>query len=56
MRHTVAAVEDYACCSAAGVQGEDCLDGCVKGGDVEGLEEDLSGCVAIASGVEGRFG
>jgi hypothetical protein len=56
MGDTIAAVEYHACCSAAGVEGEDCLDGGVEGGDVECLEENLGRCVAVASGVEGRFG
>jgi hypothetical protein len=55
MGDTITAVEDHACGSAAGVEGEDCLDGGVEGGDVEGLKEDLGGCVAVASGVERRF-
>jgi hypothetical protein len=56
VRHAIAAVEDDARRPAASVEGEDGLDGGVKGGDVEGLEEDLGCCVAVATGVEGGFG
>ena len=55
MRDSVAGIEDYACCAAGGVEGEDGLDGGVEGGDVEGFEEDLGGCVTVCSGVEGGF-
>ena len=55
VRDSVASIEHYACCAARGVEGEDGLDGGVEGGDVEGFEENLGGCVTVCSGVEGRF-
>ncbi len=55
MRDSIARIEHYACCAARGVEGEDGLDGGVEGGDVEGFEENLGGCVTICSGVEGGF-
>ena len=55
VRDPVARVEHDARRPAAGVEGEDGLDGGVQGGDVEGLEEDLGGGVAVAPRVQGRF-
>lgn len=52
----VAGVEDATGGTAAGVQGQHGLDGGIEGGDVEGLEEDLGGGVAVGAGVEGGFG
>ncbi|BAT18306.1 Os12g0640950, partial [Oryza sativa Japonica Group] len=39
--------------AAAGVEGEDGLDGDVHGGGVEGLEHDLGHLLAVGLGVEG---
>lgn len=56
MGDTVAGVEDDAGGTAGGVEGENSLDTGVEGGDVEGFEEDLGGCVTVCAGIEGRFG
>ena len=56
VRYAVAGIQNYACCSPGGVQRQDGLDGGVERGHVEGLEEDLGGCVAVCARVEGWFG
>lgn len=45
--YAVAGVEHDTRCAAGGVEGEDGLDGCEEGGDIEGFEEDLGGRVAV---------
>lgn len=56
VRHAVARIQNHARRPAAGVEGEDSLDRGVERGDVEGLEEDLGGRVAVGTGVERGFG
>lgn len=55
MRDTITGIEHYSCCAARGVEGENGLDRGVEGGDVEGFEEDLGGCVAVCSGIQRWF-
>lgn len=47
MRDPITRVENYSGGAAGGVEGENSLNGCVKGGDVEGFEEDLGSSVAV---------
>jgi hypothetical protein len=49
--YAVAGVEDETSGSSGRIQGEDGLDGCIEGWDVEGFEEDLGGCRAVGAGV-----
>ena len=55
VRNSVSGIEDYACCAAGGVEGEQGWEGGLEGGYVYGCEEDLGGCVPVGSGVEGGF-
>jgi len=53
---TITGVEDDTSGTAGGVEGEHGLDGDVHGGEVEGLEHDLSHLLSVGLGVEGSLG
>ena len=55
MGNTITSVKDNASRSAGSVEGEDGLYAGEKGGNVEGLEEDLGCSVTIRTGIERRF-
>merc|ERR1719315_802831 len=56
VRNTISDVEDETGGTTGGVQGEDSLDTDVRGGSVEGLEDDLDKLLSVALGVEGSLG
>lgn len=55
VRHPVSRIEHNTRRSTAGVQGKHCLYRCVQRWNVEGLKENLSGRIAVASGVQRWF-
>jgi len=51
--NTISNVEDDTSGTTRGIEGEDSLDGDIHGGDVEGLEHDLSHLLTVGLGVKG---
>merc|ERR1712165_291277 len=52
---TITRVHDNTSGTTRGIQGEDSLDGNIRGGHVEGLEHDLGHLFTIGLGVEGSL-
>merc|ERR1712156_395548 len=52
---TITRVHDHTSGTTRSVKGEDCLDGNIHGGHVEGLEHDLSHLLTVSLGVEGSL-
>merc|ERR1719373_991780 len=55
VRDTITRVHDNTSGTSRGIKGEDCLDGNIHGGHVEGLKHDLSHLLTIGLGVEGSL-
>ena len=55
MRDAIASVEYNACSAAGSVEGQDGLDGAIESWNIEGLKEDLGGCISVCTWVEWWF-